>query len=170
MEYELEQKTKGKVSHHRAVFILKKRDSEQTKNKKKSDDAWIGFFNLSEKGKEEFEKRMDKWAENGTIPKQWGHSWDKDEKKGKYTDCFCFKYKKGRVHHRLYGVYINDPGEPRYRIVLLCTYDKKTQNETDFSKLDKAHKTAELPEVLKCVSEFFKSRKNKVNSKKHQRR
>jgi hypothetical protein len=123
----------------------------------RSDDADINakavFERLQEKTKRDLRTRFDHWID-GNHHDKYFHGWPGDER---YKECFVFKWRKGKVHHRLYGFLINPkPQEnPRYQLCVLVSHGTKTEEYTDLTELDGAKDLRAREEVIRAVKRAF---------------
>jgi hypothetical protein len=96
--------------------------------------------------------RFDHWID-GYIQDNYYHGWP-NVPKWKY--CFVFKWKNGRVNHRLYGFLFNpQDANPRFQVCILCSHTTKQQHDTDARELDRAMKLRSDPDVIAAIRRAF---------------
>ena len=95
-------------------------------------DAKSVFDKLSLNREREVRTRFDYWLDGGTNNK-WFHGWPNYPI---YKDCFVFKWKERKQHHRFYGFLCNPlSSDPGFRLCVLVSHAKKTTQHTDPSEL-----------------------------------
>jgi hypothetical protein len=79
--------------------------------------------------------RFDHWIGNGTNPK-WFHGFPNDLE---HKECFTFKWKENRQHHRFYGFlsHARPLEEPRFQVCVLVYHAVKNTWDTDPTILDR---------------------------------
>src|ERR1035437_5651285 len=75
-------------------------------------NAGLRFESLKEKNVRELRGRFDYWIDGGTHDKYF-HGWPNNPE---YKYCFVFKWKEGRLCHRMYGFLVHPKplGNPRF--------------------------------------------------------
>lgn len=154
MAWRLRTLEKAKQNRSRAVCFLQWDGADGQEPEIRGIDALERYEGLPQKYQGEFLNRMNHWVENGTIPDQWGHSWDEEG----FRNCFCFKRRVGGVHQRLYGVTVQDPDDLRFRLVVLCVYDTKNAKATDPKNLRLAQRAVSDDGVREALDDFFQNR------------
>jgi len=122
-----------------------------------SDDTDINaktvFEKLQEKTKRDLRTRFDHWIDGNRHDKYF-HGSPSDPR---YKECFVFKWRKGKVHHRLYGFLIHPKPQrnPRFQVCVLVSHGTKTEEYTDLTELDGAKDLRTRKEVIQAVKRAF---------------
>jgi|SRR5712692_11126016 len=73
-----------------------------------------------------------------------------------YKECFMFKLREKRTHHRFYGFLIHPrPANPRFQACALVSHGRKNEEHTDFTELDRINALRVMPEVTQAVESAF---------------
>jgi hypothetical protein len=95
-------------------------------------------------------ERIDHWIDDG-VHKKYHHGWDQPE----YRQCYCFKWKEGRVHQRLYGFKCNPKHDnARFQLCVLVFHATKADN-TDFAILDRINRLRTDSYVLAAIQHYL---------------
>ncbi len=110
------------------------------------------FEKLREKLKQDVHNRFDAWLA-GKINDKWYHGWNEEG----YRNCFVFKWKDNRQHHRLYGFLCHPQKDnPSFVLCVLVSHTTKNEQEADKSEKDKMNKLIndeKVKEALKNIKE-----------------
>lgn len=111
------------------------------------------FDGLRENQKRIVRTRIDHWIDGGKHDRYF-HGWPN---RARYKGCFVFKWKKGRVRHRLYGFLCHPiPHSNRaFQLCVLVNHAAKTQEETDFSILDRIERLHHNPQVIGAIAKTY---------------
>jgi hypothetical protein len=111
------------------------------------------FEKLKEKIERDLRTRFDYWID-GYHHDKYYHGWPSDPR---YKQCFVFKWRKGKVHHRLYGFLIHPTPltNPRFQVCILVSHGTKTEEYTDLTELDGAKDLLTNEEVILAVRKAF---------------
>jgi hypothetical protein len=95
------------------------------------------FEALGDKHKRALLDRFDLWIEGKEHNNKYFHGWNDPT----YRNCFVFKWKEKRQHHRLYGFLCHPQPNlrPRFELCVLVSHAIKASWETDPSELDGAN-------------------------------
>ncbi|MFH0958237.1 MAG: hypothetical protein V1897_05990 [Pseudomonadota bacterium] len=97
-------------------------------------NAKVVFDMLIPKREREIRTRFDHWLDGGTN-KKWFHGWPDNPN---YKDCFVFKWRENRQHHRFYGFLCHPlPLDLGFQFCVLVSHAKKNTWETNPSELDR---------------------------------
>ena len=127
------------------VFLISVTDTEV--------NAHVAFGELDEKRDRLVRDRFDYWIDGG-ISDGYFHGWPNDPAN---RECFCFRWKQKRQHHRLYG-FLHNPQprtRPRFQICVLTTHATKNDWTTDPHDLGKANEMRIHPCVLAAMAMTF---------------
>jgi len=115
-----------KASKFRAVVFLCCPDDPRI-------DAEAVFEQLKRKKDMELRVSFDHWIDRMTANTRF-HGWPNDQR---YKDCFVFKWKDNRLHHRFYGFLCHPMpiSTPRFELCVLVSHATKTERETDEGEL-----------------------------------
>ena len=116
-------------------------------------DAHRVFNGLREDQKRNVRSRIDHWIAGG-IHDRYFHGWPDYPQ---YKECFAFKWRKGRVGHRLYG-FLCHPSprtNERFQLCVLVYHAAKTQEQTDFSKLARINGLRDNPQVIRAIAKIY---------------
>ena len=96
-------------------------------------DAAVVFAGLDDKKDRDLRSRFEHWIDGGTNNK-WFHGFNEEG----YRECFVFKWKAKRQHHRLYGFLCHPMPRTnrRFQLCVLVSHAKKNQRETNKTELD----------------------------------
>jgi len=121
-----------------------------------ADDRWINakqaFDGFKETTKRKLRSRFDYWLDGNRFDKYF-HGWPNDPR---YKECFVFKWRRGRTHHRLYGFLIHPRFlMPRFQVCILISYGRKNEEHTDPLHLERANELRIKADVIEAVKEAF---------------
>jgi len=118
-----------KRTEHRAVVVLVSKGDDDV-------DAAETFEELEMRRERELRTRFETWIDGVHHNNQWFHGFDR----APYRECFVFKWKEKRQHHRLYGFLCHPRPRTnkRFQVCVLTNHATKSQHETDPSELNKA--------------------------------
>lgn len=85
------------------------------------------FEKLKDKLKQGVHNRFDAWL-SGMINDKWYHGWNEEG----FRDCFVFKWKDNRQHHRLYGFLCHPKADDSsFLVCVLVSHTTKNEHEAD---------------------------------------
>ena len=134
-----------KVSTRRGVAFLCCREDDKI-------DADVAFESLDDKKEKEVRSRFEYWIDGGTHD-TWFHRFNHED----YRECFVFKWRAKRQHHRLYG-FLCQPRprtDGRFQLCVLTSHAKKNQEATDVTELDGANALRVEPLVHFAITMEF---------------
>jgi hypothetical protein len=116
-------------------------------------DARAAFDKLVPSHARLVRERFDHWIDGG-IHTKYHHGWDEAE----YRQCYCFRWKDGRVNQRLYGFKCNpNRDDTRFQLSVLVFYATKAEN-TDFTILDRINRLRSDPNVLAAIRRYLEGK------------
>jgi hypothetical protein len=132
-----------KESTRRAIVFLEGSDCE----------ASAIFSGFSDKTRRDVLSRFDYWIDGG-INDNYFHGWPN---LAAYKDCFSFRWREKKVRCRFYGFFYHPhKSDARFQVCVLTGFDRKTQEETDFTILDIANRFKNDPYIKKLLeAEFY---------------
>jgi hypothetical protein len=97
--------------------------------------------------------RFEYWL-GGNHQDKYFHGWPNNPSR---KECFAFKQKEGRVHHRLYGFLMNPrpQTDPGFQVCILVSHVRKTKEDTDPADLKSVNDIRGLLEVIEAVKALF---------------
>lgn len=99
-------------------------------------NAKVAFDGLEKEKERLLRSRFDYWID-GETNNRWFHGWPNN---ADHKHCFCFKWKTGNVHQRLYGFLCWPlPHDPSFQACVLIYHTTKTTDDTDFSVLGRVN-------------------------------
>jgi len=116
--------------------------------------AYDGYSSFEKEKKDRFITNFLRWiaSQNRDIPGIC-HGFDKSEFRGKYTDCFLFKYHE----IRLYGFLSHpDPENLRFWFFAAVHFLMKYQQKTEERVLKNVDQISLRPEVIRTVEESIR--------------
>jgi hypothetical protein len=135
-----------KVSDLRSVAFLAGGEDSAVNAKKV-------FEKLGEKASNEMLSRFDYWIDGGHKDNYF-HGWPNNPQR---KECFVFKRKEGRTHHRFYGFLMNPKPltAPRFQVCILISHATKNEEHTDAVELTAVNTMRTLPEIVRAVKSTF---------------
>jgi hypothetical protein len=118
-------------------------------------DARQVFDRLKARWNERLCNQFDYWLGGGVFDKYF-HGW---RTLLEYKECFAFKWKDAGTYHRLYGFLINPrpDSDPRFQVCVLVCHDRKNDESTDFTILNKINRLRVREEVIQAVRNLFQT-------------
>ena len=109
------------------------------------------FNDLSEKASQTVRSRFDWWMSGSPPHDQWFHGFPNSDA---YCNCFVFKWKERREHHRLYGFLCHPrpTTNARFQVCVLASHATKNEWETDLAELNSANAWRINPAVTAAVT------------------
>lgn len=134
-----------KMSARRGVVFLCCQEDDEL-------DAAVVFAGLEDKKDRDLRSRFEHWIDGGTNNK-WFHGFNEKD----YRECFVFKWKEKRQHHRLYGFLCHPMPRTngRFQICVLISHAEKNQIETDITELDGVNALRSDPSVNVAITMRF---------------
>ena len=112
-------------------------------------DAGAVFSGLRETLERTVRARFGYWLEGGAPNNKWFHGWNIPL----YRQCFVFKWKEGRLDHRLYGFLCNpNAANLRFQLCALIYHGAKTKWKTDTAILDRVNALRLLPATMEAIN------------------
>jgi len=91
------------------------------------------FLALGDEARRNLLARMNYWIAWNNSPAKWFHGFPNDPE---HKNCFVFKYQEKRFYGFLY--HPTPKSNPRFQLCVLCSYDSKSEWETDMVHLNRA--------------------------------
>jgi len=148
MKYEIKIQT-GEHHHKRGVAFLVSDDSKI--------NAYEFFCKLKERDvrKKQLNTRFDSWRDGQPEKNHRYHGWNKSDFKGRYKQCFVFKYERNRVYGFLCNPKTNNKS---YQLCVLVRHALKNQAETDETELKIVNEIGLNLNVRRAVNYFIKEK------------
>lgn len=124
-----------------------------------STDAMAVFNNLKPNRAREVRARFDHWIDGVQPRDNWFHGWPGHPK---YKNCFTFKWKENRQHHRFYGFLFHPlpHSNAEFQLCVLACHATKNEWETDDAELDSINVLRLRADVLSAISEVYPDSKS----------
>jgi hypothetical protein len=130
-----------RITQRGLVFLMSK-ETDQNINGKSV------FEGLNKNKERMLRSRFDYWLDGGTN-KEWFHGWPNDPR---YKECFVFKWRENRLHHRLYGFLCNPIDRYQwFQLCVLVSHARKNTQHTDPALLDRMVRLRENAEVNQTI-------------------
>jgi hypothetical protein len=121
-------------------------------------DAKASFDGLNLKKERELRRRFNWWL-NGYTNDDWFHGWPNNPT---HKECFVFRWKEKRQHHRLYG-FLCHPlishrlvDYRRFQLCILTSHATKNSEHTDPRELDGVLRLKSKEEVREAIESVSK--------------
>lgn len=126
------------------------------------------FDALKEKQRTDMLNRFDLWQQGMQHVDKYFHGFNAAADR----ECFVFKLKVAGTYHRFYGFLISPRpvSDARYRLCVLTSHARKSQENTDPSELNLVNKIRVKPEVIAAVKKEFPEAPGGPNATLHSRR
>ena len=101
--------------------------------------------------------RMGRWISRPAMPdeKQKYHGWDRSEHRGKYVNCFVFKFQNSKNSLRLYGFLCNpDIENPRFQMFVPVRLETKRTDDADVTILNQVVAISRDAAIVACTNTF----------------